>query len=771
MATLQMLPARRFSGFRRERNQNRTTFIEESPQVEQQSFDDLYDLSENESEISIGFDTAAQTTPRLHKRMSSLVIPSPTSWPTIQNFQKGLVDAPLLSPNVRSPAIVSPNPRMLSALAARPMTTTSSAPSLDGSLTSEELSNLSCPSTPDLERKNRDAQWSSPVQLHPRSLQTLSSLDPQEHVESPIVFVGEMKEVAEVRPSLNVDVTVTPAEVVEEELSALSVPSPGGFFSTLEPSTRYTWEPQEEAMPTGIAERFYGVPWAGPQEQIVEYDDDNVTEGPPTARRIALASPRSVIPTEPMSPVFDASEYKDNYEQELRAVSGSNFDRTSMWLQEQESYISDDSASIRSVSSSSSNGSTQRQRVSPIEVIREEDESVAFPTPKSVRFADDVRSEPEVSPVEGSPVQKSAVFVDAATEYYSNAKRSDAFVQRKARTDKLRLDRRCLFSTHVNRLEGAYEVEKEEPKARRPQSDMFGPAECEESEAIAATLKQRRALDEIKPVSWNLEATKMLNGGSLLTSPTGKLMPRIENGRVLDLGGLATCDWAWQVALEHPSCTVTTVHTAYDQSTNPAVQGPANHRVKEVPNLWTLPYADNTFHVISARNLMALLKTDRPSSSSSKDEYDLVLSECIRILKPGGYLEFALLDADIVGGGNQALTTSVEFAFNLKTRGYDSTPTKVWLPRLRRAGFAQVRRAWLNLPLAQAEGREGSTADASHISGLVGSWTWERWMLKLHKEMGREGDRLLEGVPAALEEGSRSGASWRYLSGWARKPM
>jgi hypothetical protein len=143
----------------------------------------------------------------------------------------------------------------------------------------------------------------------------------------------------------------------------------------------------------------------------------------------------------------------------------------------------------------------------------------------------------------------------------------------------------------------------------------------------------------------------------------------------------------------------------------------------------------------------------------------------MRILKPGGYLEFALLDADIVGAGQQAHTTSVEFCFSLRSRGYDATPTKIWLPRLRRAGFSQVRRAWLNLPLAQAEGREGSTADASHITGLVGSWAWERWMLKLHKEMGREGDRLLEGVPAALEEGSRTGASWRYLSGWARKPM
>ena len=42
-------------------------------------------------------------------------------------------------------------------------------------------------------------------------------------------------------------------------------------------------------------------------------------------------------------------------------------------------------------------------------------------------------------------------------------------------------------------------------------------------------------------------------------------------------------------------------------------------------------------------------------------------------------------------------------------------------------------------------------------------------MLKLHTEMGQAGDGVLAGVPGALEEGARMGASWRYLSGWARK--
>ena len=55
------------------------------------------------------------------------------------------------------------------------------------------------------------------------------------------------------------------------------------------------------------------------------------------------------------------------------------------------------------------------------------------------------------------------------------------------------------------------------------------------------------------------------------------------------------------------------------------------------------------------------------------------------------------------------------------------------------------------------------------MTGMVGSWAWERWMLKLQTEMGLESK--LDGVAAAMEEGARMGAAWRYLSGWARKPL
>lgn len=229
------------------------------------------------------------------------------------------------------------------------------------------------------------------------------------------------------------------------------------------------------------------------------------------------------------------------------------------------------------------------------------------------------------------------------------------------------------------------------------------------------------------------------------------------------------------------------------------VAGPVNHKHLTVPNLWTLPFPSNHFDVISARTLHELLKTRKPLGRSV-DEYDLCLKECNRCLKSGGVLDFSLMDADIVRAGRNAQAMGVEFGFNLKTRGYDAQATKTFLPRLSKAGFKKVQRAWMILPMGKtaANWREnlpvgaepksqekriaddgsvgfeeipefGTTVDAAMMTGLVGSWAWERWLLKLQVEMGKEEEKLLEGVVQVFEEGAREGSGWRTLTGWARK--
>jgi SAM-dependent methyltransferase len=793
-----------------------------------QQFDDLYDMTDNEAEdipITISVEPEVQEMRPSRRRYPSLIIPSPSKWPTPpvgKPQKKGFSPAPILSPGMLSPhGILSPSIESLAKLAshnAAQRPSSSNTPSLDGSLTSEELSTMSCPSTPDLGRgEQKEEDWSAPVQLHPEALETLECLTGVTQDSESQVFaipIAEMQEVPEAQVEEQFDLLITPVETDDGTMSFLSIPSPGGFFSTLEPSSRHTWAPSPSEPSTSIAERFYGVPWRNsttdqtvhsqtkppsprgrpfPQAKrsppIVErnifvHDDENLTEGPPTARRIPLASPKGSVTgtvqtprtamfraaSPPAETIPEETEYNEGYISELNAKGAVSLDRTTHWLEEQTSYLA------QMIDDKPTEGPRQRSSSGSESVASPGAASTNGSSHKSVRFAETTEpSSPESKPT--SPKEKDSTFVRGFQHLNENSQESDAFIHRKTRTDALRLDRNCLFSSHVNQLESKYELpESQRIAPMRPVSHLNIEVEenTEEKKMLANAQKERKALDQIKSVSWNLEATKYLNGGGLLMSPTGKTFKKTRKGRVLDLGGQATCDWAWQVAIEHPSVVVHTVYTPQQQNVDKTIEGPENHKQQPVPNLWTLPYPNNHFHLVSARNLYQHLKTYMPSGSPA-DEYDLCLREALRVLKPGGCLEFSLLDADILNPGPLAQALGVEFCYNLKHRGYDPAPTKTWLPRLRKAGFGEVRRAWLVLPMTQtgdeaAQEGEGNTMDASYVTGMVGSWAWERWMLKLHREMGWPEDRLLEGVQAALEEGARSGSSWRYLSGWARKP-
>ena len=63
----------------------------------------------------------------------------------------------------------------------------------------------------------------------------------------------------------------------------------------------------------------------------------------------------------------------------------------------------------------------------------------------------------------------------------------------------------------------------------------------------------------------------------------------------------------------------------------------------------------------------------------------------------------------------------------------------------------------------------GSTVNAKAMTGLVGARAWEKWMLKLTREMGGDEEKTLKRIGCALEEGGKGNTGWKCLMGWARK--
>ncbi|PSN59531.1 hypothetical protein BS50DRAFT_229482 [Corynespora cassiicola Philippines] len=770
-------------------------------------FDSLYDMTDDEAEVPLHASASVKHHAQTGRsRYPSLIIPSPSAWPTIEKLRSAL------SPAVTTPQqLLTPSRQGLSLITShnRKVPGRSAAPSLDGSLTSEEMDKLSCPATPDSQKRVSSSSiegW-GPVQLDFQALQTLqhlgspSSEELQGRSTPPAVEAarGEMQEVS--RPFLGLKIPVNLSRNNSSgntPVSALSVPSPGGFFSSLQSSARHTWSipKREDSVPnTSTAEKFYQLPWESRRNTIAEPIPeqqntlagstlDGYDDGLPTSRPVFLQDPEDALEIKEINPSKTIFQYNEQYHAEIQKLSTINLERTGHWLDEQDEL----QAALREMNdmSSPSLSSGTHSRGNSI------DKTIK----KSVTFA----AEPEKSPTKESGEPKQIITYIQGFEYIqTRSRKSDTFIHRQTRAEAMHVHRRCNPQSHRDQLLGKFELTNPvRPSPPRPVSEFYMNDPTVLKERIARAQMERQALDQILPIVWVLQAMKQLNGGRLISKPAARCITRTSAPRVLDVGGVPTNDWAWQMAYDYPYATIFTVYTAGNNLTS-NVTGPENHRHTVVPNMWTLPFPSAHFDVISARNLYELLKTNKPLGRSL-DEYDLCLKECFRCLKPGGILEFSLIDSDIIHPGRQAQAMGVEFGYNLKTRGYDPAPTKSFLPRLRKAGFRNVHRMWMMLPIGKtaanwkevlpvgAEGKQaersigpdgqvemndvptfGTTADAAMVTGIVGSWTWERWMLRLQLEMGKDDEKLLEGVVQVLEEGAGRGSGWRYLTGYARK--
>lgn len=815
---------------------------------------------------------------KLHKsKYPSLVIPSPSFWPTIEKANSASPPRPPKIP--LSPANLSKLDQDLAAA--------STPPSLISSLYSDPHAGTSGPTTPDIhvhpnsgdiwgrgDKKSSSGKllrpiirictdnvsasnpasaisqedrvsvrdFASPAELHRVDSPVLRSDDDRSDsgVELPADALQTLQHLSLESPA-NVDVVLdeepagemeeshtavhhqssgdwTPvSQVSEYSISQISVPSPSDFFSSLGGNARHTWAagsvPASALPPSSTtAENFYSCPWNQPQsdpiEQIVEVDDDN-TDGPPTARQIPLPQTATTVTAIHMSPRLGADEamelHEEDYDQAIQETAEKSFDRTSSWLAAQTSYMS----ALRETNPAndlSVEAQTSLKRMS----THKKNDSLGSPLRKAVKFLESETAKEEEETNEVCP--EASIYYQAFQHIRATSKRSDAFQHRHTRAEAAQSVRVCLPDEHINRLECDFQLKEiDRPLPHRPISMMPGketdkPEPTAEQKVIARVEKERQALEQVDGRAWIIEATKFLNGGSLMTSPAKSIIAKapttgdIATGkakspaRILDLGGQPSGDWAWHCAREFPHAKIYTA-TTDGHLIDTATRGPRNHKRNAVSNLWTLPYPANYFSAISARSLFATLKSN---NNNSVDEYDLCLRECLRCLKPGGYLEFFTLDSEILNAGARATAVSVELAFNLKTRGYDPSPTRSFLGKLRTAGFEDVKRAWTILPMGTGsvgptralpetpppnvsvfdkgdkvveavQGPVGSTADAACLTGLVGGWAWEQWMLRLEREMGKK--NLLEGVGAVLDEGRGRGAGWRCLTGWARKPV
>lgn len=618
-----------------------------------------------------------------------------------------------------------------------------------------------------------------------------------------------------------------------------------------------------------------------PVEQVVEMLQSIKEEDILTAKRVeepvtAIRIPPTYPPTYP-SPIMEhvdeqarsptspkdenavteiVVDYDPEYAQKQQEISTSHIDRTELWLRAQFAYL-------RGVGfePTESEADTEPEIVGlkPIEEEEETGEAERAPTPppkdseqsqkpagpltlkKTVRFSTQLTTEPNIPlSLPSNLLRQESAYYRAFQSMTVKATHLDVFVHRITRFESLQAQRVSLREQHRAQLLGKYQLSVVPQSAKKRMSANVARGDdvvFEDPEKMRAD-KEAEALRQMATANWHIAATKMLNGGRLVCAPVHKRLARLSLApgaaagrnrlRILDLGGQSTCDWAWHAALQYPNAKVYTVTTkSIRQLSNSNIRGPPNHRQVAVKSFGRLPFADDQFDLVSARELHSILKAS--DVADVEDEWDACLREMMRVLKPGGYLDFSVMDSDIVNAGPLGLAKSVEFGFTLKTLGYDPNPTKTFVSRLSGAGFESVRRAWVVLPLGPkpaekpspirygpngpidsksepkppsggktlcldamaSESLPGSTEGVAAVTGIAGTWSWERWILRCEMEKAagemrsgfkladtvstdggvmKEAGKSLDGVAAVVEEGRGCGAGLRLLKGYARKP-
>ena len=208
-----------------------------------------------------------------------------------------------------------------------------------------------------------------------------------------------------------------------------------------------------------------------------------------------------------------------------------------------------------------------------------------------------------------------------------------------------------------------------------------------------------------------LMTSRWLSFGRVLFSPAHMEIQSNRQDRVLVLDGLGNDDWSFYCALTYPDATVYNLSSFRRTSTSSErkreIDGygsPSNHRqIYHTGMKHPFPFPKGFFTAAVFRFPVA----------SSEDAYFNAISECKRVLRPGGFLEMSILDLDMVNMGNRARRA----VRTLKVRMQITEPEVSLKPvsdniqkMLGRRGFENLSRCTVSVPVSGSlsDSRAGS---------------------------------------------------------------
>ncbi|KAE8362513.1 hypothetical protein BDV27DRAFT_16865 [Aspergillus caelatus] len=213
--------------------------------------------------------------------------------------------------------------------------------------------------------------------------------------------------------------------------------------------------------------------------------------------------------------------------------------------------------------------------------------------------------------------------------------------------------------------------------------------------------------------SGSLMTSRWLSFGRVLFSPAHNHIKTGEEERILVVDGLGNDDWSFYCALTYPNAEVYNLNDAPTPTAS------------KHPDAWQPPSNHHTIHHASLEDRFPFPKRYfavtvlRFPAACSEYVQDNIISECKRVLRPGGYMEMSLLDLDMV---NMGIRTR-KAVRNLKERTYLTDPSISLKPSsdsiqrlLGRHGFDNLRRCMVRIPVAGMIVRSSASSSSTSSS-------------------------------------------------------
>ncbi|KAL4921404.1 hypothetical protein BDW62DRAFT_174598 [Aspergillus aurantiobrunneus] len=212
--------------------------------------------------------------------------------------------------------------------------------------------------------------------------------------------------------------------------------------------------------------------------------------------------------------------------------------------------------------------------------------------------------------------------------------------------------------------------------------------------------------------SGSLMTSRWLSFGRVLFSPAHNHV-KGQQERILVVDGLGNDDWSFYCALTYPNSDVYCLH-----------EGPIP-TVSTHPAAWRPPSNHHTIHHASLENpvpfpkgFFAVTVLRFPAACSEAAQNNIV-SECKRVLRPGGYLEMSILDHDMVNMGvrTRRAVRKLKETMYLSDASISLKPASDNIQKLLGShGFDNLRRCMVRIPVAGMIVRSSASSSSTSSS-------------------------------------------------------